>query len=147
MNFLKNPRSQKIFLAIFFVIFAIFAQFFQNNFSIFSQKSTEDFSQKNSYAETLRDETRAKVLQILEDAEVQKTLKRIENSDEYYRKDGAIFMNREKKLPVKSDKNYYSEWTVKTPSEKDRGARRVVAGKGGELYFTDDHYLNFTRIR
>jgi ribonuclease T1 len=36
---------------------------------------------------------------------------------------------------------------VKTPGQKGRGARRIVAGRGGELYYTDDHYRSFRRIR
>jgi ribonuclease T1 len=56
-------------------------------------------------------------------------------------------MNREKLLPVQKDQNYYSEWTVKTPWKSDRGARRIIEGHWGELYFTDDHYTSFTRIR
>jgi ribonuclease T1 len=35
---------------------------------------------------------------------------------------------------------------VKTPGEKDRGARRIVTGKGDERYHTDDHYKSFRRI-
>ena len=33
-----------------------------------------------------------------------------------------------------------------TPGENDRGARRIVAGEEGELYYTDDHYDSFQRI-
>jgi ribonuclease T1 len=36
---------------------------------------------------------------------------------------------------------------VKTPGERTRGARRIVAGKGGEMFYTDDHYNTFRRIR
>ncbi len=28
----------------------------------------------------------------------------------------------------------------------DRGARRIVVGSGGELYWTEDHYASFERI-
>lgn len=120
-----------------------------------SQEKTEKSTTKNKkiseksqkYIETLQEKTKQKVLGILDDNEVQKTLERIEKSDEYYQKDGAIFLNREGKLPEKSDENYYAEWTVKTPGSADRGKRRIIAGKGGELWFTDDHYRNFTRIQ
>jgi ribonuclease T1 len=35
---------------------------------------------------------------------------------------------------------------VITPGENDRGARRIIAGDGGEFYYTDDHYDSFKRI-
>ena len=41
---------------------------------------------------------------------------------------------------------YYREYTVPTPGVDHRGARRIVAG-GDELYWTDDHYSSFSRIR
>jgi ribonuclease T1 len=71
-----------------------------------------------------------------------------------YRRDGATFGNREQRLPLKP-RGYYTEYTVKTPSERDRGPRRIVAGKGttgvpatsGEYYYTEDHYNSFRRIR
>jgi hypothetical protein len=49
-------------------------------------------------------------------------------------------------LPGKNDPDYYREYTVNTPGAKDRGARRIVRGKGGETYYTDDHYRNFIQI-
>jgi len=63
-----------------------------------------------------------------------------------YAKDGAVFGNREGLLP-KHERGYYREYTVKTPGERSRGARRIVVGNGGELYYTDDHYNHFQRIR
>ena len=63
-----------------------------------------------------------------------------------YARDGAVFGNREAHLP-KQKRGYYREYTVKTPGERTRGARRIVAGAGGELYYTDDHYDSFRRVR
>jgi ribonuclease T1 len=63
-----------------------------------------------------------------------------------YAKDGAVFGNREGLLPAHK-RGYYREYTVKTPGERSRGARRIVVGNGGELYYTDDHYNHFRRIR
>ena len=62
-----------------------------------------------------------------------------------YRKDGAIFGNRERILPRQS-RGYYKEYTVKTPGAQNRGARRIVAGAVGEYYYTSDHYNSFQRI-
>jgi ribonuclease T1 len=63
-----------------------------------------------------------------------------------YRRDGLVFGNFEEKLPVRA-RGYYREYTVRTPGAKDRGAWRIVAGRGGELYYTDDHYNSFRRIK
>jgi ribonuclease T1 len=63
-----------------------------------------------------------------------------------YARDGAVFGNREQLLP-RERRGYYREYTVKTPGERTRGARRIVAGAGGELYYTDDHYNRFRRVR
>ena len=63
-----------------------------------------------------------------------------------YAKDGAIFGNREQVLP-RQNRGYYREYTVKTPGERNRGARRIIWGKGGEFYYTDDHYNHFRRVR
>ena len=78
--------------------------------------------------------------------EAQATLKLIDQGGPYpYSRDGVVFGNLEKILP-KHDRGYYHEYTVKTPGEKDRGARRIVTGNGGERYYTDDHYKSFRRI-
>jgi len=71
-----------------------------------------------------------------------------------YDRDGTVFGNREGHLP-KRPRGYYTEYTVRTPGSRDRGARRIVAGRGatgdaatgGEYYYTDDHYNSFRRIR
>lgn len=64
----------------------------------------------------------------------------------YPGKDGSTFGNFEGVLPDRP-RGYYAEYTVPTPGEDDRGARRVVRGDGGELYWTEDHYRSFARIR
>lgn len=60
-------------------------------------------------------------------------------------RDGVVFNNREGQLP-RRERGYYREYTVKTPGTRDRGARRLVVGRGGELYYTADHYRTFRRI-
>ena len=62
-----------------------------------------------------------------------------------YARDGVVFSNREGQLP-KRGRGYYHEYTVKTPGARDRGARRIVAGERGEIYYTDDHYRTFRRV-
>jgi len=62
-----------------------------------------------------------------------------------YSKDGSTFQNREGILPD-MPRGYYSEYTVITPGSDDRGARRIVAGEEGELYYTDDHYDSFREV-
>ncbi|MCW2735943.1 ribonuclease domain-containing protein [Nocardioides sp.] len=60
-------------------------------------------------------------------------------------RDGVTFENREELLPDEP-LGYYREYTVPTPGSDDRGARRIVAGEDGELYYTGDHYRSFSRI-
>jgi len=62
-----------------------------------------------------------------------------------YARDGATFGNREQRLPAR-ERGWYREYTVRTPGARDRGARRIVAGRDGTLYYTDDHYRSFKRI-
>jgi ribonuclease T1 len=80
-------------------------------------------------------------------AEARRTLELIRKGGPFpYERDGAAFGNFEKRLPAKG-RSYYREFTVRTPGAGNRGARRIVAGKGGELYYTDDHYQSFRRIK
>ena len=67
-----------------------------------------------------------------------------------YDKDGSVFGNRERILPAKN-RSYYREYTVQTPGERSRGARRIVCGGfvptvPDACYYTDDHYASFRRI-
>ncbi|MBT0960570.1 ribonuclease domain-containing protein [Denitromonas iodatirespirans] len=81
-------------------------------------------------------------------AEALDTLARIERGGPFpYAKDGTIFFNREKRLPAKP-RGYYREYTVPTPGERSRGARRIVAGGNPPdvYYYTADHYRSFRRI-
>lgn len=62
-----------------------------------------------------------------------------------YDRDGAVFENRERILPLE-ERGHYREYTVETPGSRDRGARRIVTGADDELYWTQDHYRSFERI-
>ena len=62
-----------------------------------------------------------------------------------FKKDGSTFSNREAQLPAQP-RGYYREYTVVTPGSRDRGARRVVQGRGGDTWYTNDHYETFVRI-
>jgi ribonuclease T1 len=62
-----------------------------------------------------------------------------------YAKDGSTFGNREGLLPDEPS-GFYAEFTVDKPGEDDRGPWRLVAGSGGEVYWTDDHYSSFSRV-
>lgn len=62
-----------------------------------------------------------------------------------YPQDGTVFGNFEKALP-QHKRGYYHEFTVKTPGERDRGARRIVTGEGREFFYTDDHYTTFKAV-
>jgi ribonuclease T1 len=62
-----------------------------------------------------------------------------------YERDGVVFGNFERRLPIR-ERGYYQEYTVPTPGVSHRGARRIVVGRQGELYYTADHYRSFRRI-
>ena len=66
-----------------------------------------------------------------------------------YDKDGSVFGNRERLLPVQV-RGYYREYTVHTPGSRDRGARRIVCGGVRRTpvvcYYTSDHYASFRKI-
>ncbi len=67
-----------------------------------------------------------------------------------YSKDGTVFGNRERLLPM-HPRGHYREYTVKTPGARNRGARRIVCGgepptRPEACYYTADHYASFKRI-
>jgi guanyl-specific ribonuclease Sa len=62
-----------------------------------------------------------------------------------YSRDGIVFNNTEHILPA-HQRGYYHEYTVPTPAERDRGARRLITGQGHELYYTGDHYASFVVV-
>lgn len=81
-----------------------------------------------------------------ERVQLEKTLALIARGGPFpYSKDGTVFSNREALLPAQQ-RGYYREYTVPTPGESTRGARRVVQGKSGETWYTRDHYKTLVRI-
>ncbi len=87
--------------------------------------------------------------------EAQTVIRMIQSRSDFpYRQDGQTFGNREGILPAQS-RGYYQEYTVPTPGADNRGARRIVSGKGstgdnatsGEYYYTSDHYRSFRQVR
>ncbi len=78
--------------------------------------------------------------------EARDTIQLIEQDGPFpYERDGITFQNREGLLPRKP-RGYYREYTVITPDSSDRGARRIIAGEEGELYYTEDHYDSFAWV-
>lgn len=80
----------------------------------------------------------------------QQTLERIRSGGPFpFEKDGSVFGNRERLLPVKT-RGWWREYTVTTPGSRDRGARRIVCGgpvrEPHACYYTSDHYASFRKI-
>ncbi len=79
-----------------------------------------------------------------------------------YSQDGAIFSNKEGRLP-QQPKGYYKEYTLLTgsaphtvviggttyqvaPDLSARGSERVIIGGGEHIYYTPDHYAHFIEL-
>lgn len=84
-------------------------------------------------------------------AEAQQTHRLIHAGGPFpYRKDGSVFGNRERLLPLHA-RGFYREYTVPTPGARNRGARRIICG-GPQLkapeacFYSSDHYASFGRI-
>jgi ribonuclease T1 len=84
-------------------------------------------------------------------AEGQSTYARILQGGPFpYEKDGTVFFNRERLLPVHK-RGYYREYTVARPGARSRGGRRIVCGglrptEPDGCYYTGDHYASFRKI-
>jgi ribonuclease T1 len=76
-----------------------------------------------------------------------RTIRLIERGGPFpFARDGSVFANRERRLPPRY-RGYYREYTVAPVGARERGARRIVAGRDGELYYSRDHYRSFQRVR
>ena len=79
-------------------------------------------------------------------AEATVTLRLVRSDGPFpFDEDDEVFGNREGLLPERP-RGYYREFTVETPGEDDRGPRRLVEGRGGDLYWTTDHYASFRQV-
>lgn len=80
-------------------------------------------------------------------AQARHTIALIDRGGPYpYSRDGIIFRNDERTLPA-HEAGWYHEYTVPTPGESDRGARRIITGHDGSVFYTADHYASFVRVR
>ena len=84
-------------------------------------------------------------------AQGQDMMRKIEAGGPFkYDKDGTVFGNRERILPIQN-RGFYREYTVKTSGERTRGAKRIVCGgvkpaAPDACYYTEDHYASFRKI-
>ncbi|HEY2172705.1 MAG TPA: ribonuclease domain-containing protein [Mycobacteriales bacterium] len=78
--------------------------------------------------------------------QAQATIALVERGGPYpFSRDGVVFDNREHLLPAEPT-GYYREYTVITPGESDRGPRRIIHGRGGQFYYTANHYVSFVHV-
>ncbi len=75
---------------------------------------------------------------------IESTLKDIKAGVTRFSQDGATFFNREGLLPSRAE-GYYREFTV-GGKPGARGAERLVLGRGGEMFFSADHYRTFVQL-
>ena len=79
--------------------------------------------------------------------DLQPTLDRIARGEKNsHRNDGTTFGNRERRLPQKSS-GYYTEYVHPTKGINGPGPQRVIVGKGGDIWYTPDHYETFKKIK
>ena len=58
----------------------------------------------------------------------------------------GVFQNLEGRLPAQPP-GYYTETDVWPRGASGRGTRRLIFGRGGEVYYTADHYRTFVKVR
>lgn len=81
------------------------------------------------------------------------TLDRIISGEKYpHRNDGSIFQNRPDKLTGETGLppqplGYYKEYVHPTPNIQGPGPQRIITGERGEIYYTNDHYKTFIKIK
>ena len=74
------------------------------------------------------------------------TLVRIARGESFpHRNDGSTFGNRERRLP-NQPRGYYKEYVHPTVGVRGPGPQRLVIGKGGDVWYTPDHYESFRAV-
>ena len=58
---------------------------------------------------------------------------------------GTYFGNYEGLLPEAKGREYH-ECDIDTMGRRGRGAKRIIYGTDGSIYYTDDHYESFTQL-
>ena len=82
------------------------------------------------------------------DIDLKPTLARIAKGiEDPHPNDGAVFTNRERRLPRQPDRNYYHEYVLRTKGIRGVGPQRVILGNSGEIFYTPDHYATFVRVK
>lgn len=79
-------------------------------------------------------------------------------------KDGSVWTNKERTLPVNPDPNWYREYTLLPPAgttrsitvggtpyeiappQGTRGVERIIIGGGRDVYYTPNHYSTFIKL-
>ncbi|MGL4464258.1 MAG: ribonuclease domain-containing protein [Planctomycetia bacterium] len=79
--------------------------------------------------------------------DVNPTINRVRQGTKIATNDGSIHQNRERKLPVKTDRQYYREFYHRMSGFPFPGPQRIIIGKAGEVFYTGDHYKTFVRVR
>ncbi len=117
-----------------------------------SQKKSKKKNKNNSNKSSEKNNQLNSIPKIELDS-IYSTLDRIEKGIKHpHRNDGSVFRNfppRSKKEPLlpKREKGYYREYVVPTPKVRGPGARRLVIGREGEVYYTKDHYDSFIKVK
>ena len=137
---------------VFLIAFAVLGVIFHNdalqvlqNFSTESERSLTPA--ENTHSKQTHQAERTSPKQTVQNP-LNTTLALIQRGGPFpYSRDGIVFENREKLLPLKP-RGYYREYTVPTPGLNHRGARRVVTGGDPPevYYYTEDHYRSFRKI-
>ncbi len=136
---MRGESSLKRLIPIFVLIVAVLAGYFLKTESPRNQDSRQTAPRVSA------PETQPSTFTKEEGIEIRNALRRIKTGERKFKRDGTTFQNREARLPQKPA-GYYKEYTVLTRGVNHRGARRIVCGNEGELYYTSDHYRTFIRI-